>query len=209
MQKDLIPQARELSKDFVAFNAGSPSPYHAVAEGVSKLKSHGFQQLDETQNWNGALAAGGKYFIVRGGSSLIAFTVGKNFDAQKSYFKIVGAHTDSPCLRLAPQSKHTSQDYHLGYIQTYGGGLWHTWLDRDLIVAGRVLCKTEDGKIVHRLYRSSGAVTSADADRQNLGPLHPPQERPLDRNRQRRERPESHLRQLDLRRKLRLGPRRL
>jgi aspartyl aminopeptidase len=59
-------------------------------------------------------------------------------------FKIVGAHTDSPCLRLAPVSKAQSNDFHQTCVSTYGGGLWHTWFDRDLILAGKVVYKNQD-----------------------------------------------------------------
>ena len=160
MEKDFIPEARVLSEDFLVFNNESPSPYHVVAEARKRLKSGGFQELKETDNWIGKIQAGGKYFIIRGESSLIAFTAGKNFNPEKTYFKIIGAHTDSPCIRLAPNSKLTTLEYEMAYIQTYGGGLWHTWLDRDLIVAGRVLVKGTDGQIHHRLYRSKTAVRS-------------------------------------------------
>lgn len=158
MQKELIDQGRTLSQDFIAFNTASPSPYHVAAEVSRRLNAAGFIELRETETWEGQITAGGKYYITRGGSSVIAWTCGAKFNPATSYFKIIGTHTDSPCVRLAPTSKLETYEYHMGYIQTYGGGLWHTWLDRDLIVAGRVLVKGADGKLSHRLYKSDGAI---------------------------------------------------
>ncbi|MBA0710294.1 hypothetical protein Golax_025279, partial [Gossypium laxum] len=71
-------------------------------------------------------------------------------------FHVVGAHTDSPCLKLKPVSKVKKADYLEVGVQTYGGGLWHTWFDRDLTVAGRVMIREEKGGSVsysHRLVR--------------------------------------------------------
>lgn len=175
MEKSILDTGRTLSQDFVNFDEASPSPYHAVAEATRRLVEAGFTQLNETDSWIGKIAAGHKYFIIRGGSTVVAFTTGKSATPDSAYFKIVGAHTDSPCVRLAPISKHSSEDFHLAYVQTYGGGLWHTWLDRDLIVAGRVLVKDGNG-ISHRLYRSKEAVRFAHLDRQDRRRLHPPEE---------------------------------
>jgi aspartyl aminopeptidase len=77
---------------------------------------------------------------------LIAFDVGGAFDPTKTGtspyikgFKIIGTHTDSPCLKLAPVSKAKFKSFSQAYVSTYGGGLWHTWFDRDLILAGKVV----------------------------------------------------------------------
>ena len=199
MEKATLNTGRDLGKDFVAFNDQSPSPYHVVQEAVKRFTTAGFTELKETDSWVDAIKADGKYFITRGGSTIVAFTVGKQTTPQTAHFKIVGAHTDSPCVRLAPVSKLTSEDFHMAYIQTYGGGLWHTWLDRDLIVAGRVLVKDGNGNISHRLYRSASAVRSRDEDCQDRRRLHPPAQRPLHRERQRRNSPQSLLGHQDLR----------
>lgn len=193
MEANKLDTGRTLSNDFVQFNNASPSPYHAVAEASRRLVQQGFTELSETDSWIGKIAVGQKYFITRGGSSLVAFTIGKSLTPETAYFKIVGAHTDSPCVRLAPVSKLTSEDFHLAYIQTYGGGLWHTWLDRDLIVAGRVLVRESNGSISHRLYRSADAVSQRDTDRQDRRRVHPPAQRSQHRDSQRRDPLESLL----------------
>ena len=159
MTKHLIQTAKSLSNDFLKFVNSSPSPYHAVKEAGQRLKCAGFEAVGEEEDWSARIEKGGKYMVTRGGSSLVAFACGENFKPQSSYFKIVGTHTDSPCLRLAPNSKLDSCGYQLGAVQTYGGGLWHTWLDRDLELAGRVLVRTARG-LEQRLYRSAGAVGS-------------------------------------------------
>ena len=157
-KSSMINLGKTLSKDFIKFNNECPSPYHAVSEASTRLRIAGFTELQETDNWIGKLSNGGKYFTTRGGSSLVAWTCGQSLNVDTTYFKIVGTHTDSPCVRLAPQSHLLKEDFHMAYIQTYGGGLWHTWLDRDLIVAGRVLVKDGQGNLSHRLYRSKSSI---------------------------------------------------
>lgn len=118
------------------------SPFHAVFESKLLLQNSGFQELSELDNWD--LKKGGKYYFTRNQSTVVAFTVGAHFDANSTGFKIIGAHTDSPCLRLAPISKLKTGDFRQTCVCTYGGGLFHTWFDRDLIVGGKVLYKTKD-----------------------------------------------------------------
>jgi len=137
------------AQNFVSFMNKSPSPFHAVAECVDLLTAAGFTELKESDSWNVSL--GGCHYVKKNESTIIAFAVGKKFKPGNG-FSIVGAHTDSPCLRVKPVSKKKEKD---GYIQVgvecYGGGIWHTWFDRDLKIAGRVLVKTAEGKLHHRL----------------------------------------------------------
>lgn len=160
MQKTVIQAARQQALEFLKYVNASPSPYHATRQAIVRLTEAGFSEIREEESWIGRVRSGGKYFVSRGGSSVVAFTCGKKFNKDSSYFKLVGTHTDSPCVRLAPNSKMISEGYHMAYIQTYGGGLWHTWLDRDLILAGRVIIKDPQGRLVHRLYASKGPVSS-------------------------------------------------
>lgn len=168
MQANIIQAARLQALEFLKYVNVAPSPYHATREAMTRLSAAGFHEIREEDSWIGKIRGGGKYFVSRGGSSLVAFTCGKKFNKENSYFKVVGTHTDSPCIRLAPNSKLISEGYHMAYIQTYGGGLWHTWLDRDLNLAGRVVIKDSQGRLVHRLYASKAPVElDHPSDREN------------------------------------------
>ncbi|GLJ23635.1 hypothetical protein SUGI_0447640 [Cryptomeria japonica] len=124
--------------DFIDFLNASPTAFHAVDEAKRRLKHAGYEQLFEREDWN--LKEGGKYFFTRNYSTIIAFAIGQKYTAGNG-FHIVGAHTDSPCLKLKPYSKVSKGGFLEVAVQTYGGGLWHTWFDRDLSVAGRVIVK--------------------------------------------------------------------
>ena len=110
----------------------SPTPFHAVQEITSTLSNKGFIEIKETDAWR--LKPNGRYFLTRNDSSLIAFVVGS-----KPEFKIIGAHTDSPNLRLKPQAVYAKNGYLQLGIEVYGGVLLSTWTDRDLSLAGRVV----------------------------------------------------------------------
>jgi aspartyl aminopeptidase len=113
------------------------SPYHAVEWFSRHLTDAGFTELKEIENWH--LQAGKKYFFTRNFTTVVAFSVGEAFTPENTGFKIIGAHTDSPCLKLNPVSKASNRGIDQCHVSTYGGGLWHTWFDRDLILAGRVV----------------------------------------------------------------------
>ena len=110
----------------------SPTPFHAVQEITNTLSNKGFIEIKETDAWR--LKPNGRYFLTRNDSSLIAFVVGS-----KPEFKIIGAHTDSPNLRLKPQAVYAKNGYLQLGIEVYGGVLLSTWTDRDLSLAGRVV----------------------------------------------------------------------
>jgi aspartyl aminopeptidase len=86
---------------------------------------------------------------------LIAFALGGKWSADKAGFSIVGAHTDSPCLKIKPVSKKEKLGWLQLGVQTYGGGLWHTWFDRDLGIAGRAIV-ADKNKLESRLVRIRG-----------------------------------------------------
>ncbi|KAK2648250.1 hypothetical protein Ddye_015739 [Dipteronia dyeriana] len=139
--------------DFLDFLNASPTAFHAVDEAKKRLRKAGYEQISERENWK--LEAGKRYFFTRNHSTIVAFAIGKKYDAGNG-FHIVGAHTDSPCLKLKPVSKVTKGGFLEVGVQTYGGGLWYTWFDRDLTVAGRVIIREEkDGctSYSHRLVR--------------------------------------------------------
>jgi len=123
--------------------------YHAVAASARRLRAASFVQLDERQPWSGC-APGGRYFFTRNESTLVAFAVGGAY-TPGSGFVVVGAHTDSPCPKLKPVSKSARAGYQTVAVEPYGGGLWYTWFDRDLGLAGRVLLRRAGGGLQHAL----------------------------------------------------------
>ncbi|KAI7866672.1 peptidase M18 [Spinellus fusiger] len=150
MLKTQVPQE---VRDFLDFVNKSPSPFHATHEAVLLLKEAGFKEIKERDNWNnGVLEPNGKYYFTRNASSVVAFAVGGKYKSGNG-FSIVGAHTDSPCLKIKPISKKEKSGYLEVGVQLYGGGIWHTWFDRDLSIAGRVLVSHEDGSFRHTLVK--------------------------------------------------------
>ncbi|BAT79327.1 hypothetical protein LR48_Vigan04g150900 [Vigna angularis] len=146
-------QSYDVVSDFIDFLNASPTAFHAVDEAKKRLKSAGFQQLSERELWD--LQPGHKYFFTRNHSTVVAFAVGKKYVAGNGFY-IIGAHTDSPCLKLKPVSKVVKGGILEVGVQIYGGGLWHTWFDRDLTVAGRVIVREENAGSVsysHHLVR--------------------------------------------------------
>jgi len=143
--EEYIPQA----KKFLTFIDKSVSPYHAVDSAKTILEGAGFQYVSENAQWH--LKAGGKYYFTRNQSTIVAFAVGHKYKPGNG-FNIVGAHTDSPNLKVKPKSAVTSAGLAQVGVELYGGGLWYTWFDRDLTVAGRVLVKVGD-KFESRLVK--------------------------------------------------------
>ncbi len=123
--------------DLRAFLDAAPTPFHVVAELVRRLTAAGFTELAEADAWT--VPPGARHFVVRHGS-LIAFRVGSEPPAEVG-LRLVGAHTDSPTFRVRPRPDVRQAGYRLVGVEPYGGGLWHTWLDRELTVAGRVVLR--------------------------------------------------------------------
>ncbi|KAL2181921.1 peptidase M18 [Thermothelomyces heterothallicus CBS 202.75] len=138
--------------EFLDFVNASPTPYHAVASAAALLDAAGFTKIQERDNWASTVKPGGKYYTTRNGSSVVAFAVGAQWKPGNP-IGMVGAHTDSPCLRVKPISKHTANGYLQVGVETYGGGIWHSWFDRDLSVAGRVLVREGEGSFVQKLVK--------------------------------------------------------
>src|SRR5689334_5178128 len=122
----------DLANDLIQFIDASPTPFHAVQEARRRLEAAGFRLLDEKEKWS--LAPGDRFFVIRGGTSLAAFEIG-NEKVDRAGFRLVGAHTDSPNLRLKPNAQYAKNGFHQLGVEVYGGVLWHTWLDRDLSLA--------------------------------------------------------------------------
>jgi aspartyl aminopeptidase len=134
--------ARQTAQDLIAFIDASPSPWHAVASVEQRLLAQGFTRLEEDERWK--LAAGGRYYVLRGGASLIAFVSGSGPLAETGY-RIVGAHTDSPGLRLKPRAALSGDGLRRLGVEVYGGPILATFADRDLSLAGRVVMRTAAG----------------------------------------------------------------
>jgi aspartyl aminopeptidase len=120
----------------------SPSPWHAVKSVSIRLESQGFEALSETASWQ--LKPNGKYFVVRDGGSIIAFVIGKQSIAEAG-LRIVGAHTDSPGLRLKPKATYSANGIAQLGVEVYGGPILATFTDRDLSLAGRVTVRQGKG----------------------------------------------------------------
>ncbi|KAK6933537.1 Peptidase M18 [Dillenia turbinata] len=119
-------------------------------EAKRQLTAAGFQLLSENDDWD--LKPGGRYFFTRNMSCLVAFAIGEKYSVGNG-FHVIAAHTDSPCLKLKPKSASSKSSYLMVNVQTYGAGLWHTWFDRDLSLAGRVIVRGSDGSFLHKLVK--------------------------------------------------------
>ncbi len=136
-----------INSSLLAFLNASPTPFHATQELARLLESAGFNELDETQAWH--LQPGQGYYATRAGSSLIAFIYGE--DGLQNGIRVLGAHTDSPCLKLKPQPEWHQQGYQQFGVEVYGGVLLYPWFDRDLSLAGAVSWLDENRKLQQSL----------------------------------------------------------
>ncbi|MCP3916439.1 MAG: M18 family aminopeptidase [bacterium] len=135
---DPSKSGKRAALDLASFIDASPSPYHACAEAARRLDAVGFTRLDELASWD--RTSGGAY-VVRGGS-LIAWYAPK--DAGKaSGFRVLGAHTDSPNLRVKPRPDAGRAGCAQLGVEVYGGVLLNSWLDRDLGLSGRAWLRGE------------------------------------------------------------------
>lgn len=146
---------RELASDLIRFIDASPSPWHAVDSVRRRLDDMQFQCLDESLDWH--LQTGGRYYIVRDGSSIIAFVLGEK-PLLDTGFKIIGAHTDSPGLRIKPNAAAVQGGMLRLGVEVYGGPILATFTDRDLSIAGRLSYRDPQGHVCTRLIKSEQAL---------------------------------------------------
>ena len=139
--------ADDFNTDLIDYIASSPTPFHAVSKLSTQLENAGYKQLHESQEWR---PGPGKYYVCRNGSSLIAFSLPES-DLLTQGFRMVGAHTDSPCLKVKPNPMVKSSGYMQLGVEVYGGVLLNPWFDRDLSIAGRVTFRDSQGVIHSRL----------------------------------------------------------
>lgn len=146
-EKDLRSVMLASARDLCSFVDNSPSPYHAAREAARRLEAVGFTELDEENVWS--IAPGDKRYVLRAGT-IVAFVVGDEHPAAAG-FRIIGAHTDSPNLRVKPNADVTRSGYQQIGVEVYGGVLLSTWTDRDLSLAGRVFCHRSGARPEARL----------------------------------------------------------
>lgn len=140
------PIVKNQAQALLDFIDASPSPWHAVETVTQQLVTQGYQQLFETDGWQ--ISPLGKYFVVRGGTSIIAFSLGSQ-PLIETGFRLIGAHTDSPGLRLKPQAAFGNSGLVRIGVEVYGGPILATFADRDLSIAGRVMIKKGNGVNTH------------------------------------------------------------
>lgn len=131
------------ASDLLKYIDASPTPFHAVREATRRLDEAGWRPLDERETWK--LQPGDRIYVTRGGSSLAAFQIGRA-PLSHAGFRLVGAHTDSPNLRVKPNPERTRCGARQLGVEVYGAPLLSTWMDRDLSLAGRVAVRRSDGE---------------------------------------------------------------
>lgn len=143
--------------DLLLFLQQSMTPFHAVAAMSERLEAAGFAALKEGDSWD--LTPGQGYFMSRNGSSLMAFVYGTN-DLLDGGIHMVGAHTDSPCLKVKPQPELVKNGYFQLGVEVYGGALLAPWFDRDLSLAGRVSYRASNGALGNVLIDYKKAIAT-------------------------------------------------
>ena len=139
-----MTHASEFNAGLLDFLARSPTPFHATANLAALLAAAGFKALVETADW--ALKPGGRYYCIRNDASLIAFVLGTEALARHG-IRMLGSHTDSPCLMVRPHPEKNRRGYFQLGVEVYGGALLNPWFDRDLSLAGRVVVRDPSGRL--------------------------------------------------------------
>lgn len=148
-------QHSKFNQKLLDFLSRSPTPFHCVYTMSEILSQNGFVRLDESDAWK--IEEGGKYFFTRNGSSIIAFVKGHQNTLEQG-IRMVGAHTDSPCLMVKPVPEISKFDYLKIGVEVYGGALLNPWFDRDLSIAGRIAFKMAGGELGQKLVDFSDPV---------------------------------------------------
>ena len=144
-------EATSLAKDLTRYIDDNPTPFHVVRSTIARLKNAGFTELREGEPWT-ELVRGGKYYVVRGGKTIGAFVVGQE-SPDATGLRFVGAHTDSPGLRVKPMMFSESAGITRINIEPYGGALLHDWLSHDLGLAGQVIVRKPNGTLRAKLVK--------------------------------------------------------
>lgn len=130
---------KKLANELIDFLYNSPTAYHAASSVKEILDKEGFEELFESDSWK--VKKGGKYYLKKNDSAVIAFTVG-NGEIEKDGFRLIGAHTDAPGFKIKPNAEMVGENHYLKLnTEVYGGPILYTWFDRPLGIAGRVIVK--------------------------------------------------------------------
>jgi len=143
-------------EQLIAFIQAAVTPFHAVQEMARQLNEAGFSYLDEKSTWS--VKPAGKYYTTRNGSSIVAWQMPVDKSVESSGLRMIGAHTDSPCLKVKPNPDIVTKGYLQLGVQIYGGVLLAPWFDRDLSLAGRVSYLDDNDKIVSGLVNFEKAI---------------------------------------------------
>ncbi len=138
----------DFNADLLDFLRTSPTPFHATKNLASHLLAAGFIPLYEGDVWQ--LEPGKRYLVTRNDSSIIAFVYGKS-PLIETGIRMLGAHTDSPCLKVKPRPELNRRGYFQLGVEVYGGALLAPWYDRDLSMAGRVTYRDQADQIISAL----------------------------------------------------------
>jgi aspartyl aminopeptidase len=133
----------DFANDLMSYLDRSPTMFQATAESVRRLMAAGFTPLDETDSWK--LSPGGRHFVVRNNTAVAAFVLPKALP-KAPVFRIAGAHTDSPCLKVKADSESVAAGCIRVAVEVYGGPINSTWLDRPLSLAGRAIVRGVNGR---------------------------------------------------------------
>jgi aspartyl aminopeptidase len=147
----------EFNRELCEFLGAATTPFHAVAEMAKRLTVAGFSRLTEDVTWT--ISPGEKYFLIRNDSSIVAFVTGSE-SSPINGMRMVGAHTDSPCLMVKPTPEIQKHGFYQLGVQIYGGALLNPWFDRDLSLAGRVsyLCSQQQLRVALIDFREAIAT---------------------------------------------------
>ncbi|WP_068268704.1 M18 family aminopeptidase [Caviibacter abscessus] len=143
MTKDSLKEleVKGFAREIIEFIDDSPCAYHVVKNCSQIFEENGFERLEPNKKWE--LKQGGRYFLKKTNTTIIGFTIANELDIEKG-FKIFASHTDSPSLRIKPNSEILTNNMIRLNTEVYGGPLLSTWFDRPMSVAGRVIIKSSD-----------------------------------------------------------------
>lgn len=149
---------REISEQLIEFIDKSPTCFHAVKTMSDILKKEGFTELREDQKWH--IEKGGRYFVARNGSSLIAFTIPEQ---DMKGMRIMASHSDSPTFKIKEDPEMEADGHYIKLnVERYGGMICAPWFDRPLSVAGRVIVRNSSGNSASGALRT--VLVNVDRD---------------------------------------------